>query len=290
MSILLRILGLLCISHSAFAAPTQGLVEQSDNKLALATKPALSAATALSASRPPSNRRPWQDAHTEYSVLLGAGFVPDAIKGQRMSLLPYETGENAGSFSHRNGASAATFGLEALYRLRLDATSTPGHFFNSLGTGIDLIQIANANQTGRVLEFNIPEFENYTYALRLKSTRLLAHLDFDFQPLKQQIIPFVQAGIGAARNSLSYTSTPIAPVIGPEFVLPDQRTWTFAYQAGAGFKYALDAHLLLSLRALYANMGKAHSSSAGNTALLSTPLIASVGSYQVLFGLTYSAG
>jgi opacity protein-like surface antigen len=98
----------------------------------------------------------------------------------------------------------------------------------------------------------LPEFENYTYSLKLNTIRIMANADLDFHPIRASLIPFIQGGLGAARTTVSYSSVPISPVISPDFTLPVQASWHMAYQLGAGAKYAVKPHLVLSLRYLYA--------------------------------------
>lgn len=228
-----------------------------------------------------------QGSHPELSVFLGGSDIPNTIKGQTLQLLPYETGQYADTFTHQSSASAFTWGVDATYRFKLHAPSVQNYFFDSMGAGVDVFQITNFSQNGKVLQFNLPEFENYTYALKLNNIRVMANFDLDFHPIRHYFTPFIQGGIGGARTAVSYNSTPISPVISPDFTLPNQASWNFAYQAGAGVKYAVKTHLVLSVRYLYANMGKINSSTLGSTAALATPLTVNMSTQNFLFGLTY---
>lgn len=228
-----------------------------------------------------------QGSHRELSVFLGGSYIPNTIKGQTLQLLPYEIDQYADTFVHQSSANAFTWGVDALYRFKLHAPSIENYFFDSIGTGIDVFQITNFTQTGDVLQFGLPEFENYTYALKLNNLRVMAKIDLDFYPIQHYFIPFVQAGIGGARTTISYNSAPIPPVDGSNFTLPNAASWHFAYQAGAGIKYVAKTHLVLSLRYLYADMGKVNSSTWGSSTTLATPLTVKMNTQNVLFGLTY---
>lgn len=225
-------------------------------------------------------------SHPELSLFLGGSHIPNTIKGQTLQLLPYEIGEYADGFSNQSSADAFTWGLEALYRFKFPA-SIQNYFFNSLGTGINFFQISNFHQTGKVLQFNLPEFENYNYRLKLKNIRVLANFDLDFQPIRQYLIPFVQGGVGGARTEVAYQSTPILPVLSSDFSLPNSASWSFAYQVGAGVKYLARNHLSLSFRYLYAHMDKVNSSLIGNTSLLAAPLEVRLNTHNFLFGISY---
>lgn len=227
-------------------------------------------------------------SHPEVSVFLGGAYIPNTINGQTLQLMPYETGPYADTFTHQSSASAFTWGVGALYRFKLHAPSTEPYVFDALGAGLDVFQITHFNQTGKVLQFNEPVFENYTYTLKLNTVRVMANFDLDFQPIQSWFIPFVQGGLGGASTTVSYTSVPISPVESPNFTLPNESSWHFAYQAGAGLKYVVKPHVLLSLRYLYANMGQVNSSILGSTTTLATPLTVTMSTQNVLFGLTYS--
>lgn len=228
-----------------------------------------------------------QGSHPELSVFLGGSYIPNAINGQTLQLMPYEINEYADTFSSQSNANTFTWGIEALYRFKLHAPSIETYFFDSFGAGIDVFQITNFNQTGNVAQFGLSEFENYTYSLKLNNIRVMANFDLDFHPIRHYFTPFIQAGVGGARTAISYSSAPISPVDSPKLTLPTQASWNFAYQAGAGIKYVAKKHIVLSLRYLYANMGKANSSTLGSTTTLATPLTVSMSAHNWLFGLTY---
>ncbi len=227
-----------------------------------------------------------QKFHPEFSVFLGDSYIPNTINGQSLQLLPYETGIDADTFINQGDANAFTWGVEGMYRFKLPS-SIQNYFLNSIGAGIDFFQITNFNQNGSVLQFGLPEFENYTYTLKLNNIRIMGNFDLDFQSLGHYFTPFLQGGIGGARTAISYISEPISPVISPTFTLANQASWNFAYQAGGGVKYSVKAPLVLSLRYLYSNMGKANSSTLGSSTTLATPLTATMSTHNFLFGLTY---
>jgi opacity protein-like surface antigen len=115
----------------------------------------------------------------------------------------------------------------------------------------------------------------------------MANFDLDFHPIKQKVTPFIQGGVGGARTVVSYNSAPIPPIDSPNFILPKEASWHFAYQAGAGIKSVVQPHVVVSLRYLYANMGKVNSSTLGSTTTLATPLTVNMSTQNFLFGLTY---
>ncbi len=154
------------------------------------------------------------------------------------------------------------------------------------------------NQTSRdgtVLEYGLTDFANSTYNMHVKSGRLMLDTELDFHPLWKNIFtPFVELGLGIARNTLSFKNNPL-PNIGADggyYSLSDHSQTQFAYEVGAGIKVPINNHLVLSARYLYANAGNAESDTLdGNTGvILARPIKVSVDSQSILLGLSYLLG
>lgn len=229
-----------------------------------------------------------QAPHVELSAYLGGTYIPNTIDGQTLELLPYEIGPYADTFVDQSDAGAFTWGLDAKYRFKLHQPAVHNYILESVGVGLGVYQITNFEQTGDVLQFGMPEFENYTYVLMINSARLMADFDLEFHPIGQKFIPFIEGGIGAANTSVSYKSYPIAPLDSPNFTIPKETTWSFAYQVGAGVKYVINTHFILSLHYLYANMGDIDSSTSGSSTTLAAPLTVDMSTHNFLFGFTYA--
>jgi opacity protein-like surface antigen len=56
---------------------------------------------------------------------------------------------------------------------------------------------------------------------------------------------------------------------------------------GAGIKYAVFPHMVVSLHAMYADMGKVDSSTAGSSTTLETPLTVNMRTQNYFVGFTY---
>jgi opacity protein-like surface antigen len=266
---LFKVLGLLWISYPVYVGATPSVDQQQQS-----VSPAIFAIQ--------------QIPRLELSVLLGGSNIPNTISGQSLQLMPYEVGPYADTFIHQSDASAFTWGLDAKYRFMLHDLSSQNYIFDSFGAGIDVFQITDFHQTGDVLQFNMPEFENYTYNLQLKNTRVMLDLDLDFHPLLHYFIPFIEGGIGPSSTVITYNSAPIPPVDEPGFALASQTSWSFAYQVGAGIKYVVNTHFSLAFHYLYANMGKVNSSTTGSTTTLEKPLTVNMRTQNFMLGLTYT--
>lgn len=235
----------------------------------------------------PTKKSIEQPPRLELSVLLGANYMPNALDGQKLELLPYEIGPYADTFTDQTGGWAFDWGLDARYRFKFIGTSLQNYVFESVAPGLQVIQITSLDQTGKVLQFGMPVFENYNYTLNIKSTRVMADVDMAFHPIGEHFFPFVETGIGVATTAVSYSSEPISPVTGPDFKIPQETTLSFAFQIGAGFKYVINEHVNVSVRYLYADMGSVDTSTNANTATLLKPLTVDLSSQNILFGFTY---
>jgi len=222
----------------------------------------------------------------EYTLLLGGTYIPNTIKGETLQLLPYELGSYADTFTQQSDSGGFSWGLGLGHRFYLNPASKMNNLFDSFAINAQFFQLISANQTGHVVQFGLPEFENYTYSLGISNYRFMADGDLDFHPI-HNVVGFIEGGIGGASTTLSYGSASIAPVLNPGLALPKQTNWSFAYQAGAGFKVQALSQLELSLRYLYANMGTANSSIYGSTDTLAMPLKADMSTHNILFGLAY---
>jgi len=223
----------------------------------------------------------------EFSVFLGGVYLPNATDGQTLELPPYEIGPYADTFTNQSNSSAWTWGIGAGYRFKLPPMISTTYLLDSIEINADFYQLSHMTQTGDVLQFGLSEFDNYTYKLGLSNIRAMTDFDFDFHPIGQIIIPFIEGGIGAARTKISYSSSPISPVPGPGLQLDDQTDWSFAYQVGGGFKWLAKPQLELSIRYLYVNMGTIDSATESNSASLSQPLKIDMSTQNILLGLTY---
>ncbi len=276
MRILLSGVGLLWASYAAHAGMIYGVEQLSAHHAALSSAPLIS-----------NNASSWH-SRPELSILLGGSYIPNTMNNQKLQLLPYEIGDYADTFTNQSDAGAFSWGVDALYRFKLNGLLGSSGFIDSFAVGVNFAQITNFQQTGNVLQFGMPEFENYTYVLKLNNSRIMADMDVNFNPVARLIIPFVVGGVGAAQTTVSYNSVPIAPVESSNFTLSDETSWRFAYQAGAGIKYEVTPNVALSLRYLYANMGKVNSATVGNTALLDSPLMVNMSTHNALLGVTYA--
>lgn len=184
-----------------------------------------------------------------------------------------------------------SWGVGASYRWLTPDT----YLFNvsDVSLGLDLVSF-KTQQQGQIWLYNDPAFFNYTYNLNISSWRVMANSEWTFQPLASlfqhhsAIYPFIDLGIGMARNTMSYSDTPLPEIGGSGLLISERRQSQFAWDAGLGLKlpFALKHHTFeASLRYVYADLGKATTAALGNLRL-AAPLTADLSTQTLMFGLS----
>lgn len=109
---------------------------------------------------------------------------------------------------------------------------------------------------GRITQFSIPEFENYSYSWKLAADTLSLYSKFDLTQYKR-VMPYVDAGIGVSLNrSKNYYEVAyheVMPRISPAYGSGSNTHLT--YNLGAGIDVILTPKLLLSLGYDYQQFG-----------------------------------
>src|SRR6185312_2177231 len=104
--------------------------------------------------------------------------------------------------------------------------------------------------------------------------------------------PYIDAGVGVARNDLSRTSfaAGAGATVGS---VSSHAVMHFAWGAGAGVAYAVAPHLLVDLNYKYLDLGQMHSGttfSALGTAVNTPRMVADLKAHTVMLGLRYEFG
>lgn len=163
----------------------------------------------------------------------------------------------------------------------------------SISLGINAYY-TKTTQNGSVYEYSLPDFNNSTYQMKIKSYRIMLDTEWALHPLYFGIFPFIEAGIGSVQHTMSFENTP-RPNIGADggnYYLANNLSTHIAYELGAGLKLPVTSQFILSARYLFADTGKAESrvldTATGVT--LSSPVRTKVQSQSILFGLSYLFG
>lgn len=177
-------------------------------------------------------------------------------------------------------------GIGIAYNFFLPANLT-NSIIQSISIGLDYYYFKN-HQNGDVYLYMNPDFNNFKYKIDVKSSNLMLNAEMNFYAFWQGIIPFIEGGIGVARNSVEYRDRPNPGVVGQGsgLNLPNTTKNKFAFDAGAGIKAPITGNLLLSLRYLYSGLGSVHTKTQGNYTI-AKPLNVKIHNQSVLLGLNY---
>lgn len=180
------------------------------------------------------------------------------------------------------------------YEKTIDSSKDkPWSILQSISLGVNAYY-NESSKNGSVYEYSLPDFNNSTYNMNIKSYRLMLDTEWVLHPLYFGVMPFIEAGVGGAQNTLSFQNIP-RPNIGADggyYNLSNHISTHFAYELGAGLKILVSNHLMLSARYLFADTGNAKSRISDNYSgvLLAKPVSTNVQSQSVLFGLSYLFG
>lgn len=180
-----------------------------------------------------------------------------------------------------------TWGVGAAYRFLAPELPMKSDLIHDVTLGLDYFYF-QSNQMGSVWQFQQPEYDNYAYTMPLTSSRLTANTEWTLKPIHAFLMPFVEGGIGFAYNTLSYSDTPLAPIVDGQQQIGKHGQYQFAYTLGAGVKAMIPKvkNTEISFRYLYANLGNAATSTHGAIPL-SGPVTASLSTQAWVLGVTY---
>ncbi|WP_058513497.1 outer membrane protein [Legionella santicrucis] len=141
---------------------------------------------------------------------------------------------------------------------------------------------------GSVWQFELPEFNNYSFRAPVTSTRLM----FDFKPnlfTWDRVSPYAILGVGATWNTVSYNETATGAGINQDSALSlsNNTTTQVAWDTGAGLRVALTNYLSATAEYIYTFLG--HGSPANgptNEVSLSAAPRFSLQTQSLLFGLS----
>lgn len=178
-----------------------------------------------------------------------------------------------------------------LYRLNADSLHAPlGQYLSDLSLGLNWYY-TNSTRTGSVYEYSLPNFNNATYDMPIKTSRLMLDMEWGFHPVAFNLMPFVEAGLGGARNTMGFTNIPRSGIgaDGGTYQLPPNANTAFAYELGLGLKYACNDKMLVSLRYLYSDLSHIKSSlfDLVSGVRLGAPIQSSLHAHGAYLGLSY---
>jgi opacity protein-like surface antigen len=217
-------------------------------------------------------------SNLEISAAMGPSWIH--ANSTQLIVSPYETD----SLKTKNISSSAQWKIGLGYHLFAEQLAQR-KFFNDLLLELNLYRNSGTLK-GNVWQFELPEFNNYTFSAPITSTRLMLDVKpslFTFHAIS--FYPIL--GMGISWNKISYQETAIDSETSDSSQSLSQHTNTnFTYDAGLGARFDISEHLNASVEYLYTHLGTVSPSaiSLTNTALLSPPKF-KLSNQSVLFGL-----
>lgn len=203
------------------------------------------------------------------------------ISNTHLIISPFETDKNEVDDPSAKG----TWKIGVGYYL-FDESLRRRNYLNHLLLELNLYQ-TSASVTGDVLQYELPQFNNYDFDAPVTSNRLM----FDFKPSLftwKNMTPYPILGVGVTWNSISYHEEPKESDINPtsRLILSKHTIAQFAWEAGVGFNVVLSDYLSISAEYIYAFLGKGSPADglANDVSLSSAPNF-SLKAQSLLFGL-----
>jgi opacity protein-like surface antigen len=123
--------------------------------------------------------------------------------------------------------------------------------------GLGLYQTGNLKQSGKVYQYDSPDFHNLNYVYQIKNQRLM----FEGKLLAtyyQKYHPYISAGVGASRNkSTGYKETAAQSFAMADPAFTSATKTSMAYSAGVGVDVDIDKHWRVGAGIEFINFGTA---------------------------------
>ncbi|HFK5879033.1 TPA: outer membrane protein [Legionella pneumophila] len=156
-------------------------------------------------------------------------------------------------YSNHNIDSAAFFSLLGGYQW-----STQNNWIPFFSLGIRYSYVTPSTVNGTILQYSLPEFENYNFQYKIQRQTYLGMIKANIVRY-YNVMPFLTVGLGWSTNKVShYFDTPllgITPRISPAF--QNHTNSHFSYILGAGIDYIVKNNLWLGLEYHYGDFGQA---------------------------------
>jgi opacity protein-like surface antigen len=192
---------------------------------------------------------PWY-THLEISASGGPNWFK--TKDTNLVISPFETDSNLVDSLSNKGTWKVGIGYY-FFDNELNTRSYLNHLLLELN-----VYQASGTLKGYVWQYQLPEFNNYTFRAPFTSTRLM----FDFKPYLftwNRLSSYLILGIGPTWNTISYQERVIATDIDPlsNLVLSKYTSTQLAGDVGVGLSLNLTQRLSVTTEYIYGFLGRA---------------------------------
>lgn len=226
------------------------------------------------------------DSSSHYQLNAYLGGTTSVISSDTINLI----GETDRLSPQGNSAhTQLTWGFGAAYRAEPPPAFQP--FIKEISLGPEFFYF-NTQQWGDVWQYQLPEMNNFTYQLSLKSSRVLAASEITLHPITPKAFPFLAWGLGVANNQTAFDETARPTYDSTSLTILPHHESHFAYSLGGGLKLDLSdwgataKGMQCSFRYLYVNLGHVHTGAGASTAL-AAPLDVGLYTHTWVAGLSY---
>jgi opacity protein-like surface antigen len=148
-------------------------------------------------------------------------------------------------------------------------------WFPSIEPELNVYYLSSNSIDGNVLRFGSAAFNDLTFDIPIRSTRLMLDAALTIVSWKKLSI-YAIGGIGNAWTRVGYKDTANDGNPCPEqrLDLNNKTNSNFAWEVGAGMTYAFNERFALSGEYLYAGLGNVKTAGSGNTGTITSPVIA----------------
>lgn len=208
--------------------------------------------------------------------VIGAGGVAalDA-ENSRLGVTSSEIDKLVQTNSDDWNTAAGQLGIGYIYNFcHASRCSDRVQWFPSIEPELNLYYLSSNSIDGDVWRFGSPGFNDLTFDMPLRSTRLMLDVALTVAAWRQYSI-YAIGGLGNAWNRLGYSDRDKGNLPCPEqrLRLSSHTRSQFAWEVGGGLNFAFNDRIGLSLEYLFTHLGNVRTSGSGNAGILTTAII-----------------
>lgn len=220
--------------------------------------------------------------HPAVSIAVGPNWL--STNNTTATISSYETDSVRVNSMTNNAAWKVGVGYDVF-----EDVLSPRAYLNRLLVELNLYHVSGSIK-GDVWQYQLSQFNNYSYRAPFKSTRLM----LDFKPYLRtykNISPYFIAGIGVARNTLSYAESSTSADVSSNSALNlgNSNTTALAADLGVGVSIHATHYMDITGEYIYGFLGHASpSNTSSNNVLLQKSPCFLLRTQSVLLGLRFN--
>lgn len=146
-------------------------------------------------------------------------------------------------------------------------------WFSAIEPEVNVYYLGSSNVNGDVWRFDSSDFNQLTYNMPIKSTRLMFDTALTIVSRKWLSLYGI-AGIGKAWNRFGYSDSDKGLSCPDQVLVLDSNSRSnLAWEAGAGLGFLLSKRVSVTVEYLYTDLGTGQTSATGTTGTITAPII-----------------